>query len=73
MALSMDDRILGEKTHYYCSSSSEDEDEDPEMTDPDERKSKSSGSKGPTFVPEHEITNYNGHCTNVRIYPTQKN
>ena len=30
MALSPDDKLLGEKTHYYCSSSEEEDNSEPE-------------------------------------------
>ena len=58
MALSLDDKLLGEKTHYYCSSS-EDEGED---NDQDEPKTQ---SKEPTFIPEEALKEYDGCCTNV--------
>ena len=60
MALSLDDRILGEKTHYYCSSS---EDEDEERCSGDEGHSKV--NKNPTFIPEPNAKDFSGRCTNV--------
>ncbi len=39
----LDDKLLGEKLHYYCSSSSEDEDDGP------------CSSKGASFIPEEEL------------------
>ena len=45
MALSLDDKLLGEKTHYYCSSSEEDDDDEREPVAP----------KGLKFTPESEI------------------
>lgn len=42
----LDDKLLGEKLHYYCSSSSEDDDGD----ENDKR-----NNKGPKFIPESEI------------------
>jgi len=55
MALSLDDRLLGEKTQYYCSSSSDEEGEN------DTRKQ----DHGATVVPETDVNKYTGHCTNV--------
>ena len=55
MALSLDDRLLGEKTHYYCSSSSDEEDED---------KAHKQASIS-TAVPEADVNKYTGHCVNV--------
>ena len=45
MALSLDDKILGEKTHYYCSSSEDDDDDEREPLP----------QKGPQFIPESEL------------------
>ncbi len=59
MALSLDDKLLGEKTHYYCSSS-----EDEGGSDTEEGAAKSE-SKGPVFVPEEALKDYDGSCTNV--------
>ena len=55
MALSLDDRLLGEKTHYYCSSSSDEED------DGDTQKQANISSA----VPDKEMNAYTGHCVNV--------
>ncbi|ELU15987.1 hypothetical protein CAPTEDRAFT_171124 [Capitella teleta] len=60
MALSLDDRLLGEKVHNYCSSS---EDEGGEDDSGDERGA--SAPKAPTFIPEPEINNYPGYSTNT--------
>jgi hypothetical protein len=57
MALSLDDKLLGEKVHYYCSSSSEDEGDE----DSDEKKGSESGASAQ--MPD--ITKYSGHCKNV--------
>ena len=52
MALSLDDKILGEKTHYYCSSSEEDDgDDEREPVDP----------KGIQFIPESELQENTGN------------
>ncbi len=62
MALSLDDKLLGEKVDNYCSSSEDDhEDED------EDRGRKSSQPKQPTFIPEEAMKEYDGHCTNVRF------
>ena len=63
MALSLDDKLLGEKVHYYCSSS-EDEADDNDSNGDDE-KAGGSKSKGPVFIPEPDINKYSGTCTNV--------
>lgn len=61
MALSLDDKLLGEKTHYYCSSS-EDEADDNDQSGDDE---KPADSKQASFIPEPELKEYGGTCTNV--------
>ena len=63
MALSLDDKLLGEKTHYYCSSSEDDEEEE-------EDESKYGMEKGASAAPEPqiaepEIGDYKGYSTNV--------
>jgi len=55
MALSLEDRLLGEKTHYYCSSS----DEEAEDDTPHKQANVSSA------VPDADINPYSGHCVNV--------
>lgn len=55
MALSLDDRLLGEKTDYYCSSSSDEEGED----NAHKRDNISSA------VPDVDVNKYTGHCVNV--------
>ena len=60
MALSLDDKLLGEKTHYYCSSS-EDEGDGSE----NEESATKSQPKEPTFIPEEALKEYSGSCTNV--------
>ncbi len=58
MALSLEDKLLGEKAQYYCSSSSEDED------DSDDKKS----SEEPTSTSQMpDIAKYSGHCKNVSV------
>lgn len=60
MALSLDDKLLGEKVENYCSSS---EDEGEEGSgDECERPAK---DKGPQFIPEKQMDSYNGRCTNT--------
>lgn len=49
----LDDKILGEKTHYYCSSS-EDEDEKDNNDDDDGNEKKGSTIKT-EFIPESEL------------------
>ena len=60
MALSLDDRLLGEKTQYYCSSS---EDEGTE-SDREDRKSQSSFARSKDSVTPVADA-YTGRCTNV--------
>jgi len=55
MALSLDDRLLGEKTDYYCSSSSDEDTED------DTHKQ----AKISRTVPYADTREYTGHCVNV--------
>lgn len=55
MALnSMDDKILGEKVNYYCSSSEDDSASGDEGTN-DASGSSGSSIKGPTFIPESRL------------------
>ncbi|XP_046574111.1 phosducin-like protein [Haliotis rubra] len=58
MALSMDDKLLGEKTHYYCSSSEGEEESDSEH------------SQGETGISKQDqapadINSYQGTCINT--------
>ncbi|XP_064605623.1 phosducin-like protein [Liolophura sinensis] len=61
MALSLDDKLLGEKTHYYCSSS-EDEADDNDQSGDDE---KPADSRQAVFIPEPELKEYGGTSTNT--------
>ncbi|KAL3875736.1 hypothetical protein ACJMK2_033657 [Sinanodonta woodiana] len=61
MALSLDDKLLGEKTHYYCSSS---EDEGDDVKD-EMGKLQNEGNKTPSMIHEAELKEYEGHCTNT--------
>jgi hypothetical protein len=63
MALSPDDRLLGEKVHYYCSSSEDDDDEEEDESKYGEEKGKTAEA-GPELAPP-EITDYKGYSTNV--------
>lgn len=54
MAVSLDDKLLGEKTHYYCSSSSEDEAEQENLTGGPEK--------------EPPMTDFKEYATNVTFY-----
>lgn len=66
MSLGLDDRLLGEKVHNYCSSS-EDEDDDDNGNDDSGSCDEENGSKtlkGPNITPP-EIGEYDGHCTNT--------
>ena len=62
MALSLDDRLLGEKTDYYCSSSDE---EDEDITHKQADLS--------AVVHDADSSQYTGHCTNVSTFQQQKN
>ena len=62
MALSLDDRLLGEKVDYYCSSS-EDEHDDGDSGD---EKEKAVGPQEPVEPPQLE--KYSGHSTNVIMH-----
>jgi len=62
MALSLDDRLLGEKTDYYCSSSDE---EDEDITHKQADLS--------AAVHDADSSQYTGHCTNVSTFQQQKN
>lgn len=57
----MDDKLLGEKTHYYCSSS-EDEGEDESDTGSE---GKVPSSKGPTFIAESQLKETSRYSTNT--------
>jgi hypothetical protein len=72
MALSLDDKLLGEKTHYYCSSSEEDDEDEDE--DYDTGREVAEGNPGAVVVdpressvPEPPVRDYEGRCTNVGI------
>ena len=57
MALSLDDRLLGEKTDYYCSSSSDEESED----------NAHKQDKFSNALLDGDANKYTGHCVNVSI------
>jgi len=57
MALSLDDRLLGEKTDYYCSSSSDEEGED--------NANKQTNVRSVTL--DVDRNKYTGHCVNVSV------
>ncbi|CAL1277066.1 unnamed protein product [Larinioides sclopetarius] len=55
----LDDKLLGEKTHYYCSSSSEGED------DSENEEEKPVGESTPKFIPAQELNQWEGSSTNT--------
>lgn len=57
----MDDKLLGEKAHYYCSSSEDEDEKDSDCESGDESKA----VKEPTFIPEPKLQEYAGTCTNT--------
>lgn len=59
MALSLDDKLLGEKAHNYCSSS-EDEGSDTESTEESVEK-----IEQPKFIPDSRVDELNGRCVNT--------
>ena len=69
MALSLDDKLLGEKTHYYCSSSEgEDgsEEEGEEGSDGEDMGKRGAATEiAPTSLPEPQMKEYSGRSTNV--------
>ena len=67
MALSLDDKLLGEKTHYYCSSSEgEDGSEDEGGSDGEDGGEKGAArNDGPASIPEPQLKKYTGRSTNV--------
>ena len=69
MAVSLDDKLLGEKAHYYCSSSEDEDDrEDGDDHDDDEEGgavSKLSKAAAPEAEPP-SLGPYSGTCTNVK-------
>lgn len=58
----LDDRLLGEKLHYYCSSS---EDEDGDDDDDDKDKDSSPGKEADLPSPQSEIRGWEGASTNT--------
>jgi len=70
MALSADDRLLGEKTHYYCSSSEDEGEDDKEEGRSDDTRVRSGNSSRPQFIPDAEVqgTNEKGPALNVSMY-----
>ncbi|XP_074644738.1 phosducin-like protein [Tubulanus polymorphus] len=68
MALGLDDKLLGEKMDYYCSSSEDEGERDDDEEDAGSDTEKAAAMKrqsAPTFIPEPELKDYNGHCTNT--------
>lgn len=61
MALSLDDRLLGEKVDNYCSSDEGERDNDSGDDEP-----RSHEQAQPSFIPEPDIKEYQGFSTNVR-------
>lgn len=53
----LDDKLLGEKTHYYCSSDSDDE--------PEEDSDDTPSSDAPKFIPSGELREWEGSSTNT--------
>lgn len=64
MALSLDDRILGEKVNNYCSSSEDEADEEETGVSNQEEEGKKT-IQGPTFIPEPDLHDYPGYSTNT--------
>ena len=64
MAVSLDDKLLGEKAHYYCSSS-EDEDDRNEEEEEEGEEPKQSKAEAPEAEPP-SLGPYSGTCTNVK-------
>lgn len=63
MALSLDDKLLGEKVDNYCSSS---EDEGQDSGDEADNEDKGRETvKEPTFIPESKLNGYGGISTNT--------
>ncbi|GFV14850.1 phosducin-like protein [Trichonephila clavipes] len=56
----LDDKLLGEKTHYYCSSDSEDE-----AADEDSYAEKPAKEPTPEFIPTGNLTQWEGSSTNT--------
>ena len=48
----LDDKILGEKTHYYCSSSEDEDDKDNNDNDGNQKKGSTIKTQ---FIPESEL------------------
>jgi len=61
MALSLEDKILGEKTHYYCSSDEEGEDD----TGSDGEETPAPTPQEPQFIPEEHIRGSDGRSVNT--------
>jgi uncharacterized membrane protein YkoI len=67
MAVSLDNKLLGEKAHYYCSSS---EDEDERDDDDKDAGEKETTQKAPEpSIESPKLEKYSGTCTNVRLLP----
>ncbi|XP_064632942.1 phosducin-like protein [Lineus longissimus] len=64
MALSLDDKLLGEKTHYYCSSDEGEDDDDKESCGSDEEGGQAA-SHAAADLPPPEVKPYDGTCTNT--------
>lgn len=58
----LDDKLLGEKLHYYCSSSEDEGDDEDGRNTPEPGPSKS-GTKAPKFIPEAELPPTNRYNT----------
>ena len=73
MALSLDDKLLGEKAHYYCSSSSEDDGSEDDGSDDDGGDGDSYGHKSQhcpksSSVVPPSVKPRQGGSTNVCIF-----
>lgn len=63
MSLSLDDKLLGEKTHYYCSSSDEGSNDE----DNDKLGDEAAGVPSGPEVEPPKMERYSGTCTNVNL------
>lgn len=59
----LDDKILGEKLHYYCSSSEDEADDDKDS----EAGATEPQPPPPKFIPEPELQQWEGYSCNVSI------
>lgn len=61
----LDDKILGEKLHYYCSSSEDEGEEEDDDRGAGSSSAATQRQSAPTFIPERDLREWDGYSCNV--------